>query len=28
MAIFRIFARDERCRGELIEAAHQVLAEA
>jgi len=28
MAIFRIFARDERCRGELIEAAHQVLAAA
>ena len=26
MAIFRIFARDERCRSELIEAAHQVLA--
>ena len=25
MAIFRIFARDERGRGELIEAAHQVL---
>jgi HD superfamily phosphohydrolase len=28
MAIFRIFARDERARGELIEAAHQVLADA
>ncbi len=28
MAIFRIFARDERGRGELIEAAHQVLAAA
>jgi HD superfamily phosphohydrolase len=28
MAIFRIFARDERCRGELIEAAHRVLAAA
>jgi HD superfamily phosphohydrolase len=28
MAIFRIFARDERCRGALIEAAHQVLAAA
>jgi HD superfamily phosphohydrolase len=28
MAIFRIFAQDERGRGELIEAAHQVLAAA
>ena len=28
MAIFRIFARDERGRGALIEAAHQVLAAA
>jgi HD superfamily phosphohydrolase len=28
MAIFRIFARDEQGRGELIEAAHQVLAAA
>ena len=28
MAIFRIFARDERGRGELIEAAHQVLSAA
>ena len=28
MAIFRIFARDERCRGELIAAAHAVLAAA
>jgi HD superfamily phosphohydrolase len=27
MAIFRIFARDERWRGELIEAAHRVLGE-
>ena len=28
MAIFRIFALDERCRGPLVEAAHQVLAAA
>jgi hypothetical protein len=28
MAIFRIFAQDERWRGELIEAAHQVLSAA
>src|SRR5262249_56085662 len=28
MAIFRIFARDEQGRGELIEAAHQVLSAA
>ena len=28
MALFRIFARDERGRGELIEAAHQVLSAA
>jgi len=28
MALFRIFARDERARGPLIEAAHQVLAAA
>ena len=28
MAIFRIFAQDERGRGELIEAAHQVLSAA
>jgi hypothetical protein len=28
MAIFRIFARDERCRDELIAAAHAVLSAA
>jgi HD superfamily phosphohydrolase len=28
MAIFRIFALDERCRGPLVEAAHQVLSSA